>query len=268
MCRQLIAVGNLSELPPAVLEAFAKASACDPLMPSVAGTGKCGRHGDGWGFAAATLEEYQRVEHYRSTIPVYEDAWGFEKLRRALRGEGVLVVHARKASAGSVSARNTHPIHYGWRGYEMFLAHNGSMRAGDLAASLGVPVLPDVTDTFYLGEYVYRRLDLPGARNLAEAFGEAARYTETAMNVAAMLWGSSLLGVAISYLSPGLLGSEVHERYYRLLLLRGDGWVAVFSSTLAEYLGGEGFEELPFQSGLALSVERGGGVRVRAFRVG
>lgn len=249
-----------------LLDAFVRACECDQLLASLTSSGGCVEHGDGWGYVLLGFFKRGSVltDHYRTTVPVFKDPAGLVRLRDAVSAvdAGVLLVHARKAAEGSVSVKNTHPIHYGWRGYDMWIAHNGVVDSERLATALNILRLPDLSDTYYLGEYVYRRLEKLDIHNVSSVFGDASGYTKTAMNAITLHYSGSTHAVITSYLTEERLRDSRARDYYRLYLIQQNGVLAVSSSTVVKYLPNTVVEvkELPLQAGLLVALDSWGSV--------
>lgn len=227
------------------------------------GSTECEGHPDGWGYALVGSRRWREdfSAHYRSTLPVYEDPRGVSSLKSLVREArtGVLIVHSRRLAEGSARTWNTHPIHYSWRGFELWIAHNGLVDSDGLARELGMEKLADTTDTYYLGEYVYRSLGGVDPDGLAEALRRASRFTKTAMNTLAILYDDRrLLVSATSYLSGRTMEDPRRVRYYRLHRGSLGGSRAFFSSSVAAR-SSAGAEELPLQSAVVLEVDLGTG---------
>ncbi|MDD5219161.1 MAG: class II glutamine amidotransferase [Candidatus Bipolaricaulis sp.] len=125
-------------------------------------------HPDGWGIV---YEEKGRLRAYRSAQPCWEDS-----TLDAFRGARVFLLHARRATNGTVSAENAHPFCREVRGRTWFFSHNGTVH--------DPLVVPDgeghaaTTDSHRL----FLRLaaeDLSGdpAAALRSVYGSLARYT-------------------------------------------------------------------------------------------
>lgn len=260
MCRLLALLGtNLAELSP-YINSFVEASRCDPALADYLKRSKCESHGDGWGFAAVGIREggVGASTHYRTTTPVYGDLAGVESLKNVLREieVGVVIAHSRKSAEGSVKIGNTHPIYYSWKGFEMWIAHNGVVDSDSLARALGVAKLPDTTDTYYLGEYVYRHLSGVSAEELAEALKTAAKYTKTAMNTLTVLFdGRKLISSITFYLSEQKTWSEPAIKYYRILAKEFEKSKVFFSSSLLSYLDDLDVGEVPQQAAVIVELD-------------
>ncbi|MCX8208177.1 MAG: class II glutamine amidotransferase [Sulfolobales archaeon] len=260
MCRLLMLLGiNLAELSP-YIDSFVEASKCDLVLADYLKRSKCENHGDGWGFAAVGIREsgVSTSTYYRTTAPVYSDLAGVESFKNVLREVkvGVAIAHSRKSAEGSVKIGNTHPIYYSWKGFEMWIAHNGVVDSDSLARVLGVAKLPDTTDTYYLGEYVYRYLSGASAEELAEALKTAARYTKTAMNTLTALFdGRKLISSVTFYLSERKTWSEPAIKYYKVLVKEFEKSKAFFSSSLLSYLSDPNVGEVPQQAAIIIELD-------------
>jgi len=226
------------------------------------GSRRCEGHGDGWGYVlVGVLESGEEVvDHYRSTRPVYEDTHALSRLKESAEGLafGVLVAHSRRMAEGSVRIGNTHPLYYAWRGFDMWIAHNGVVDADAIAKDLGVPRAEDATDTYYLGEFIYRSVGSLGLDDIVRKVRRASKYTRTAMNTLMLFYtrGRAVL-VVTSYLNPDKLGDPKVVEYYKLYLLRSSSASAAFSSSLLKRFDvlSEEVSEIPPQSGLAVEVD-------------
>ncbi len=258
MCRLLALVGRNPGSLLGYLDSLVEVSRCDPLLAELRGSSGCEGHSDGWGYAVVGVRGDGRAlsAHYRTTLPVYEDSEGLGSLKDLARGvgAGVLIAHSRRLAEGSARTWNTHPMHYGWRGFEMWIAHNGLVNSEGLSRELGVGKLSDTTDTYYLGEYVYRRLSGVDGGELVNALRGAARYTKTAMNTLVVLYDDRRLLVAVtSYVSRERVQNPLAVEYYRLFAGGSNGSRAFFSSSIARRLGSA--EELPLQTAVLVEVD-------------
>ncbi len=225
------------------------------------GTSSCEGHSDGWGYVFIGILESgeEVVDYYRSTRPVYEDTYALSRLKESTRGIAfeVLIAHSRRRAEGSVRIGNTHPLYYSWRDFDMWIAHNGVVDADAIARDLGFPRAADTTDTYYLGEFVYRSISSLSLNEILKKLREASKYTKTAMNTSILFYtrGKVIL-VVTSYLNPGRLGNPKVTDYYRLYLLQSPSTSAVLSSSILKYFNvlSEEVSEVPLQSGLAVEV--------------
>lgn len=225
------------------------------------GASSCEGHSDGWGYVLIGILEggEEVVDYYRSTRPVYEDTYALSKLKESTRGIafGVLVAHSRRRAEGSIRIGNTHPLHYSWRYFDMWIAHNGVVDAEAIARDLGLPRAEDTTDTYYLGEFVYRSIGDLSLNEIVKKLREASKYTKTAMNTSILFYtrGRAIF-VVTSYLNPGRLGSPKVIDYYKLYLLQSPGTSVALSSSILKYFSilSEGVSEIPLQSGLAVEL--------------
>ncbi len=254
MCRLLALVGrNLGGYLDYV-DSFKTASECDPYLAELSGSETCGSHSDGWGYAVVGVDRDGRLvsQHYRTTVPVFHDQEGLNYLKSMLSRYSLLsaIVHSRKLAEGSARIVNTHPLHFSWKGFEMWLAHNGLMDSEALSRDLSMSRISDITDTYYLGEYVYRALSCVNKKELVEALKNAARYTKTAMNTLIILYDDNKMITSISfYLTKNRMSNPSAFKYYKILTRNFGEFYAFFSSSLLHYLNSkESIEELPPQS--------------------
>jgi len=229
---------------------------------SLRGSSSCEGHGDGWGYVLVGVLEggEELVDHYRSTRPVYEDPHALSKLRGSAEGMAfwLVVAHSRRRAEGSVRIGNTHPLHYTWREFDMWVAHNGVVDANAISRDLGVPRAEDTTDTYYLGEFIYRSLRSLSLSDIVEKVREASKYTKTAMNTSILFYvkGKAIL-VVTSYLNPDKLGDSKVVDYYKLYLLQSLDGSATFSSSILKYYRAlnEIVSGIPLQSGIVVEVD-------------
>jgi len=262
VCRLMSVLGSEWSSLPELLRAFSEASRCDPYLMSLRNSKVCEGHGDGWGYVlVGVLESGEEVvNYYRSTRPIYEDTSVLGSLGGSARElvYGVLVAHSRRKAEGSVRIGNTHPLHYSWRGFDMWIVHNGVVDADSIARELGVPRGEDTTDTYYLGELIYRSVTGLDLGNVVEKVRYASRYTKTAMNTSILLYtkGKALL-VVTSYVNPDRLGDPKVVDYYRLYLLSDPRSSALVSSSILKYYNvrSESVSEVSLQSGLAIEID-------------
>jgi predicted glutamine amidotransferase len=119
MCRMLFAAGNFNI--DGVIQDFIL-MASDQNEKHEKNRDKIFKHGDGWGIAY--LED-DRLKVFRSTKAVYKDDQinQFKNLQSNL-----VILHARKASKGSVNIKNVHPFECKLNGHHYFFFHNGTIR--------------------------------------------------------------------------------------------------------------------------------------------
>jgi predicted glutamine amidotransferase len=77
-------------------------------------------HADGWG---AVFVDGEEVRVHRSVAPCWRDP-----SIEPLRDKSVLLLHARRASKGSVTLDNVHPFEQEIGGERWFFCHNGTVR--------------------------------------------------------------------------------------------------------------------------------------------
>jgi glutamine amidotransferase len=248
MCRILLLIGSDSSEANSLLDALAKASECDPLLSKLRGE-ECPKHDDGWGYALIGFRDGRKLSrYYRSTSPIFEDG-ELEVLKGSLNNldSFYLIAHSRKMSKGEVSIFNTHPFHYSHKGFDLWFAHNGAVDDVELAAEMGLSYSEDISDSYYLGSYIYERVD-----DIASAFSRAKRFVKegSAMNTI-LLADKPLISVATAY----YLAEEPKIDYYRLFMSDGEN-KAVFSSSIGEYIDLR-YEELRNGFGIIFSMKNG-----------
>jgi len=244
MCRILLIVGSDGNEALSLLEALSKASECDPILSKLRGE-ECSKHDDGWGYALIGFKDGRKISrYYRSTSPIFEDR-ELEELKRCLNhlDSFSLIAHSRKMSKGEVSIFNTHPFHYSHRGFDLWFAHNGAINDVELAAEMGLSYSEELSDSFYLGNYIYER-------GILEAFSQAKRFVKegSAMNTV-LIADKPLISVATAY----YLAEGDRIDYYRLFMSDSKN-KAVFSSSVCEYID-LGYEELRNGSGVIFSLK-------------
>ncbi|MFB6490115.1 MAG: class II glutamine amidotransferase [Thermoproteus sp. AZ2] len=216
MCRFYIYIGPPDEDLDRALKLSAQR---DPLAPR-ASPDRPFQHKDGWGYAVYLLNG--SIAYYRSGRPIWDDP---HIPPIGLAG----VVHARAASGGEpLGAAYAHPfLAYTRDGHLLFVAHNGSVDKQRLAAELGKD--PNrYSDSWLLALFLADRWDNPDA-----ALEEALKYRLTALNLGILEVGpEGPKAYAYSYFEGG-------GEYYKLYIVRGRGWAAAVSSTLARYIEAE-----------------------------
>lgn len=260
MCRLLSLIGKDISSYTEYVDSFVRASECDPYLMELLGRVECEGHGDGWGYAIVGVKdgEWGLSSHYRTTLPVYRDSIGVSNLKSMIRdvGVGVLIAHSRRLAEGSARVGNTHPIHYNWKGFEMWIAHNGLMDSSELSRELGAHKLPDTTDTYYLGEHLYRHLTGVRASELVEALRRAARYTKTAMNTLIILYDDKSLVISVtSYLTKDRLQNPLLVNYYKIMAKTSNTSSAFFSSSITRYIHGSDAVGVPLQSAVVIELD-------------
>jgi len=277
MCRLALIVGTDVDVATKAVEAFVRASRCDPYLADLSNTStKCAAHSDGWGFTLIEVGDrgVKTAAFYKSGKPVYDDSQGLSHLTSLLAsvsGGFALLLHSRKASVGSPGGYNAHPFVYEGKGFTYWLAHNGTADEVSLRRVLGISEALDVSDTQLLGRYIYGRLESLDFENVAKAYSEAVKYIKTAMNTVSLAYSSrDVTGIVTSYVVKSYIDDEKRLRYYKLLAISG-GSVEVFaSSTLGLYLNGiEGeVSELPVNSGVYLKIGASGVLEKKGFSLG
>lgn len=242
MCRLLLLAGSDTTTFNYLLNALSEASECDPYLAELRGEGRCGSHDDGWGYALIGYRKGKALSrHYRSCVPVFEDP-ELDHLRSFVRELDflLLIAHSRKASKGGVEVRNAHPFHYSHLGFDFWIAHNGTVNDRMIAEEKGWDYDEGISDTYYLGRYIYESLgELP-----ALALKRASKFVRE---------GSAMNTVSLASKGPEAMAmatclyharDEGYEKYYRLLEFREGSSFGVVSSTLSLYAS-LSFSELP-----------------------
>lgn len=258
MCRLLLLVGSDGASASYLLRAFSEASKCDPYLAKLRGGERCLSHDDGWGYALIGYRGDKTFSrHYRSTLRVFEDP-ELGELMSLLRGlDGfLLITHSRKVSKGGVEIRNTHPFHYSHLGFELWIAHNGTVDDRRMAEEKGWSYDEGLSDTYYLGRYVYESLSSLKSSSIAQAFSKASRFLKdgSAMNTVSLLSGSGVKAVVTCFYDAK---NESYEEYYGLLELREGRLVGAASSTIELYASELRFNELQNRKGLAFEIKGG-----------
>jgi glutamine amidotransferase len=204
VCRLYISKGPID-----LSRALKLAARYDPYRPH-----EEKKHGDGWGFVAASNAGFI---YYKSGLPAWED-------HTSVVMKDAVLAHARAASPGEpVGPAYAHPyMVYTPDGRILFVAHNGYVDKGAMAAELGIDP-SRYTDGYVLALFLARRWDAP-----QEAFKETLKYVKTALNVAVLELPDLTAHVYTYYRGP--------REYYALYLVETDDAKAVVSSTLLKYL--------------------------------
>lgn len=118
MCRMLVAIGNFNI--DHLLQDFVRMAA-DQNERHEKNAENEFKHGDGWGMAYL---ENDQLKIFRSTKAVFEDdqILQFKKLKSNL-----VILHARKASKGTVDIHNVHPFECWLEGHHYIFFHNGTI---------------------------------------------------------------------------------------------------------------------------------------------
>jgi len=77
------------------------------------------QHPDGWG---AVYKEGDSCESHRSVHPCWKDTE-----LESLKDRTVILMHARRASRGTVTLANVHPFHINHNGRSWYFCHNGTI---------------------------------------------------------------------------------------------------------------------------------------------
>ncbi|RLG77536.1 MAG: hypothetical protein DRO12_01985 [Thermoprotei archaeon] len=272
MCRMLVSASTLARLDDVLryLDALVASAERDPLLAKL-GLGR-ESHGDGWGYAAYIHSTWSgpATAFYRSASPIYREVQSVEALKHQLSGADVAacVVHARLASKGQpLGLGNTHPFHATGRGFELWLAHNGSVDKKILAEKLGLEhMLSSRTDTFFLTEFIARQLTCVDPEELMHLLSRVIEegFVKTALNVGllAVEEERALLLILSYYVAVAPPRSE----YYEMYALLENNLILAGSSTLFKCYGRRYSEKLCNGCGIAVEVAPEG-FRVVRFKV-
>ncbi|RLG80744.1 MAG: hypothetical protein DRO40_10730, partial [Thermoprotei archaeon] len=242
MCRLAFIYSENQEFTKKIIDAVIESSRNDKYKVAI-GAGPS--HGDGWGVIAFSLDHKNKVEkayNYATITPIYDDTHGTMSLQNFLSKENriALAIHSRFVSSGIVDIFNTHPIIVNGEGrdFTLWIAHNGTMNKELLAKELGLEPIHEVTDTYYLGLYVFRNIKDLEINELVSTFKQASKYTKTAMNTINMFYSirKGLHTVVTCYLNDELKQKRQYIDYYKLYLLKADKTIAITSSTIADIL--------------------------------
>ncbi|MEM3870165.1 MAG: class II glutamine amidotransferase [Candidatus Korarchaeum sp.] len=264
MCRLLLLAGSDGASASRLLRAFSEASRCDPYLAELRGDERCLSHDDGWGYALIGYRGGKHLsKHYRSVSPVFEDT-ELGELTALLGGlDGfLLIAHSRKSSKGGAEVRNTHPFHYSYLGFELWIAHNGTVDDRRIAEERCWNYDGDLSDTHYLGRYVYESLS---SSSVARAFSKASKFLKegSAMNTVSLVSGDIFRAVVTCLYRAK---NESYERYYRLFELREERLMGAVSSTIEYYAEDSRFSELQNGKGLTFEVRDEGGGEISLSR--
>jgi len=125
-------------------------------------------HPDGWGIV---YEEKGLLRAYRSAQPCWEDP-AFD----AFSGARVFLLHARRATDGTVSVENAHPFSLDVRGRTWFFGHNGTVHDPLVPPeAVGVAAATDSYRLFL--RLVADGLSAAPATALRSVYGSLTRYT-------------------------------------------------------------------------------------------
>ena len=241
MCRVLFAVGSGDSMRELV-NALVKSSENDPYKVAV---GKGPSHRDGWGFLWMSEN---KVEHYKTTKPIFEDKEGIENLLNSLKGFGVLLAHTRAASQGSVNLFNIQPFLYSSpNGFTFWFYHNGDLKKDEIIKMAGFMEerLRGASDSYVFGLYLLRRLSSFGEDEVLNAFKAALSTVRTTLNTATLFIApDEAKAFVTAYMVEKREKDPLHRIYSRLLKAEGKDLFAVVSSTFELYSPLH-FEEIP-----------------------
>ncbi|MEZ0394473.1 MAG: hypothetical protein ABWK00_05485 [Desulfurococcaceae archaeon] len=253
MCRLIAAVasGEGVGLLSAALKALARASAYDPYLAKATG-GRASEHGDGWGLVAVGFRgDVPAVIYHRTLEPMFSSSSArlIEQLSRRLSSYELvfLLAHSRRSSVSEPYGEEfLHPFLYDVGQYTAWFAHNGGADKRGLARLFGLKPWLHV-DSELLGSYIVSNaLECAGSgRGLEECFLEAYCASigyvvrGSALNSALLLLGHEGARLFASQATVGVEKGTPLEEYYRMVLLRGNGLVAVSSVTVGEELSKE-----------------------------
>ncbi|MCD6300481.1 MAG: hypothetical protein J7L82_00230 [Staphylothermus sp.] len=252
MCRIAFIYSEEYDITKKIIEATIEGSRNDKYKIAL---GYGPSHGDGWGTVAFSLAQGNKAEkayNYVTLKPIYEDTQGIENLLKFINDEKrvAISIHSRFISEGIADILNTHPIVINGEGkdFKLWIAHNGTMNKAQLAEELGLKPLQQVSDTYYLGLYIYKKVNDLKANELIKTFSRASKYTKSAMNTINMFYSleKGLHTVVTSYINDNLKQRKEYVDYYKLYLLKTDKTIAIISSTIADLLR----EEFPHEQEL------------------
>ncbi|WP_297497756.1 class II glutamine amidotransferase [Thermococcus sp.] len=250
MCRILFAMGDGDELKP-LAEALRKSAEYDPYRERKSGKTS---HADGWGYVI--LRE-DGIAHYRSPRPIFEDERGFSGLLDNLRGEAVLMAHARAASQGAKSLFNAQPLSFSSRkGFSFWFSHNGDLDKETVIERAGFERehFEETSDSYAFSAYLCRLLDGPSVESLIEHYSFGASVSRTTFNTMTLFLmpDGSWKAFITAYMSPTYYHNALHRDYAKLIKLSRP--FAIASSTLELYHGAD-WVEIP--NGTAYLIEPG-----------
>lgn len=213
--------------------ALVAASENDPYKEK---RGKGRQHKDGWGY---TLLSGGKVEHYRSSDPIFRDEDGIEGLIEKLDGFSVLMSHARAASQGGRDLLNTQPFSFSSRrGFSFWLYHNGDINKARLI-ELGEfeGDLAGVSDSYVLGAYLCRKLGGTAKEELLRLYSPVMEATNTSLNTGLLflLPGGSARAFLTAYSLPLYIMRPANWDYVRQVEVEDENLFALASSTLELY---------------------------------
>lgn len=164
-------------------------------------------HPHGWG---AVYEDHGGIQAIRGTTACWDD-----RDLRTLLDRRVFLLHARRASLGSVTAENTHPFEEKVDGSSWFFCHNGTVRG------IASPGESDSREIFRrLLPYVREGRTLEGIREVYGGF-------EDFSSLNSFLLGPEEFWAVCSY--------SRNPAYYTLALAQTEDGPIVASEPLAEF---------------------------------
>lgn len=239
MCRIALIISGNNDKINDVIAFFIKASQYDPYKLKISRK-RDQRHPHGWGFLLFTYtDKYLRQFHYRSIKPVYNDYDGVQLLKNIINDESykIILLHSRAASHGKTNLFNTHPFHFSGKGYQYWIAHNGTMNINLLFERLGMKKR-EFSDSYLLGRLIYELINYPTEDSIIKSFREAVKYTRTAMNTVNIFYSveQQIIITVTSYISNNLLKKKEYVDYYKLLYRTSNNELILGSSTVIDYL--------------------------------
>ncbi len=118
MCRMLLAAGKFDT--PLLFKGL-KRMALDENERHEENEKELCQHGDGWGII---FLHHNTLQSFKSAKPCYDDPQ-FEAFAKI--STQFLVLHARRASKGSISEQNSHPFSTNYKNDHYFFFHNGTI---------------------------------------------------------------------------------------------------------------------------------------------
>lgn len=238
MCRQVVFIGlgrDLEGVRIPIIRSLIESSRFDPHSLKLFGASDAS-HSDGWGFARVVVSDggVERVSIEKSVKPIYGDEWVRRIEEMGVPGDAGVVemIHARAASGGVVGIRSTHPIEVDTSlGYKLLLIHNGSVDKLELLRRLGVDressYARTLNDTYFLARLMAQLVEHDIT---VELILDVARYTKTALNIAAVLVKDREVQVVVgSYYKT--LDKPVERRNYYKVYRAYTGSSTIYSSS-------------------------------------
>jgi len=166
-------------------------------------------HPDGWG---VVYKEEDSCEHYRSARACWDD-----REIEALKDRTILLMHARRASRGTVNVGNVHPSNIKRNGRSWYFCHNGTIDDPAIAKYRGE------TDSERYFRFLLDHLDMNDRlASIETAVNQLRNYTS--LN-AFLTDGDHFYVINRFSTSP---------RYYTLYLQNGDDGPIISSEPLAD----------------------------------